>query len=188
MELLITIVIGVLIACGIYLTLRARTFPVVLGLTLMSYAVNLFLFVMGRYRDAVEQYRLIVSIDPASPRSREEILAQSPYQVMSDVTLEHLRAAKEREVRIQVVTNSLASIDHISAFAGYRMQRKRGFTGSFGAVYFNNSSPGQPADSQRLIKSKRTGRNNRHIDYRTASQFHNGTFTKLTLDLGHRRF
>jgi multicomponent K+:H+ antiporter subunit C len=48
MELLITIVIGVLIACGIYLTLRARTFPVVLGLTLMSYAVNLFLFVMGR--------------------------------------------------------------------------------------------------------------------------------------------
>jgi len=48
MELLITIVIGVLTACGIYLTLRARTFPVVLGLTLMSYAVNLFLFVMGR--------------------------------------------------------------------------------------------------------------------------------------------
>ena len=48
MELLLTIVIGVLIACGVYLTLRARTFPVVLGLTLMSYAVNLFLFVMGR--------------------------------------------------------------------------------------------------------------------------------------------
>lgn len=48
MELLISLVIGVLTTCGVYLTLRARTFPVVLGLTLMSYAVNLFLFVMGR--------------------------------------------------------------------------------------------------------------------------------------------
>jgi hypothetical protein len=38
----------VLTACGVYLALRARTFPVVLGLTLLSYAVNLFLFVMGR--------------------------------------------------------------------------------------------------------------------------------------------
>ncbi len=48
MEALIAIVIGVLTACGVYLALRGRTFPVVLGLTLMSYAVNLFLFVMGR--------------------------------------------------------------------------------------------------------------------------------------------
>ena len=48
MEALVAIVIGVLTACGVYLALRARTFPVVLGLTLMSYAVNLFLFVMGR--------------------------------------------------------------------------------------------------------------------------------------------
>ncbi|MGF1545961.1 MAG: Na+/H+ antiporter subunit C [Thiotrichales bacterium] len=48
MELLITVIIGVLTACGVYLALRGRTFPVVLGLTLLSYAVNLFLFVMGR--------------------------------------------------------------------------------------------------------------------------------------------
>ena len=48
MEALISIVIGALTACGVYLALRGRTFPVVLGLTLMSYAVNLFLFVMGR--------------------------------------------------------------------------------------------------------------------------------------------
>lgn len=31
-----------------FLTLRARTYPVVLGLTLLAYAVNLFLFAMGR--------------------------------------------------------------------------------------------------------------------------------------------
>ncbi len=48
MEALITLVIAVLTACGVYLTLRARTFPVVLGLTMLSYAVNLFLFITGR--------------------------------------------------------------------------------------------------------------------------------------------
>ncbi|CAG2157793.1 Na(+)/H(+) antiporter subunit C1 [Cupriavidus yeoncheonensis] len=40
--------IGVLAACGIYLLLRARTFTVVLGLTLLSYAISLFLLGMGR--------------------------------------------------------------------------------------------------------------------------------------------
>lgn len=48
MEALISVMIGVLTACGIYLSLRNRTFSVVLGLTFLSYAVNLFLFVMGR--------------------------------------------------------------------------------------------------------------------------------------------
>jgi multicomponent K+:H+ antiporter subunit C len=48
MEWLIALVIGVLTAAGVYLTLRARTFPVVLGLTLLAYAVNVFLFAMGR--------------------------------------------------------------------------------------------------------------------------------------------
>ncbi len=48
MEALLALLIGVLTACGIYLMLRARTFPVVLGLTFLSYAVNLFLFAMGR--------------------------------------------------------------------------------------------------------------------------------------------
>lgn len=48
MDLLISILIGALTSAGVYLALRAQTFPVVLGLTLMSYAVNLFLFVMGR--------------------------------------------------------------------------------------------------------------------------------------------
>ena len=48
MEVLIAVVIGVLVSCGVYLLLRARTFPVILGLTLISYAVNLFIFVMGR--------------------------------------------------------------------------------------------------------------------------------------------
>jgi multicomponent K+:H+ antiporter subunit C len=53
MEALIAVVIGVLVSCGVYLLLRARTFPVILGLTLLSYGVNLFIFVMGRLRTGV---------------------------------------------------------------------------------------------------------------------------------------
>ncbi len=48
MEALVAIAIGTLTAVGIYLALRMRTFPVILGLTVLSYAVNLFLFVSGR--------------------------------------------------------------------------------------------------------------------------------------------
>ena len=48
LEFLVASAIGVLIAAGIYLALRGRTFQVVLGLTLFSYAVNLFLFASGR--------------------------------------------------------------------------------------------------------------------------------------------
>ena len=48
MEALLAIAIGILAACGIFLMLRPRTFSLVLGLTLLSYAVNLFLFASGR--------------------------------------------------------------------------------------------------------------------------------------------
>jgi multicomponent K+:H+ antiporter subunit C len=48
MEFLIATGIGWVMAVGIYLLLRGRTFPVVLGLTLIGYAVNVFIFAMGR--------------------------------------------------------------------------------------------------------------------------------------------
>lgn len=48
MEALVAIAIGVMTAVGLYLTLRLRTFPVILGLTMLSYAVNVFLFSSGR--------------------------------------------------------------------------------------------------------------------------------------------
>ena len=48
MELVFALVIGALTASGVYLIMRARTFPVVMGLTLLSYGVNLFLFSSGR--------------------------------------------------------------------------------------------------------------------------------------------
>ena len=50
MELVIAIAIGVLTTCGVWLLLRPRTFQVIVGLSLISYAVNLFIFGMGRLR------------------------------------------------------------------------------------------------------------------------------------------
>ncbi len=48
MEFLISSAIGILTAAGIYLVLRLRTFPVILGISLLTYAVNVFLFASGR--------------------------------------------------------------------------------------------------------------------------------------------
>lgn len=48
MELLVASAIGILTAAGIYLVLRLRTFPVILGVSLLTYAVNVFLFASGR--------------------------------------------------------------------------------------------------------------------------------------------
>lgn len=48
MELLVASAIGTMTASGIYLILRQRAFPVILGLALLTYAVNVFLFAAGR--------------------------------------------------------------------------------------------------------------------------------------------
>ncbi len=48
MEFTFSVGVGVLTTAGIYLMLRAQTFPVIMGLTLLSYAVNMFLFASGR--------------------------------------------------------------------------------------------------------------------------------------------
>ena len=48
MEIVLSLAIGVLSGSGIWLLLRPRTFQVIMGLSLVSYAVNLFIFSMGR--------------------------------------------------------------------------------------------------------------------------------------------
>lgn len=50
MEWILALAIGVLAGSGIWLLLRPRTFQFIMGLSLMSYAVNLFIFAMGRIR------------------------------------------------------------------------------------------------------------------------------------------
>jgi multicomponent K+:H+ antiporter subunit C len=48
MEAVLAIAIGILFGSGVWLVLRPRTFQVITGLLLLSYAVNMFIFVMGR--------------------------------------------------------------------------------------------------------------------------------------------
>ena len=50
MEIVLALAIGVLTGSGIWLILRPRTFQVIIGLSLISYAVNLFIYAMGRLR------------------------------------------------------------------------------------------------------------------------------------------
>lgn len=47
MELVLSLAIGVLAGSGVWLLLRPRTYQVIMGLALLSYAVNLFIFSMG---------------------------------------------------------------------------------------------------------------------------------------------
>ncbi|WP_151448339.1 Na+/H+ antiporter subunit C [Lacisediminimonas profundi] len=47
MELVISLAIGVMTGAGVWLVLRPRTFQVLIGLSLLSYAVNLFIFSVG---------------------------------------------------------------------------------------------------------------------------------------------
>lgn len=65
MELLVAGAVMAMTAAGVYLVLAARTFTVVIGLTLITYATNLFLFSSGRL--AVNQPDIIV--DPAAPHA-----------------------------------------------------------------------------------------------------------------------
>ncbi|WP_230530039.1 Na+/H+ antiporter subunit C [Microvirga roseola] len=59
MEILVASAIGFLTAAGIYLILRMHSFPVIIGLTFLSYAINLFLFAMGRL--AIDRPPIIAS-------------------------------------------------------------------------------------------------------------------------------
>lgn len=50
MEIILALGIGVLTASGVWLLLRPRTFQVIIGLSLLGYGVNLFIFAMGRLK------------------------------------------------------------------------------------------------------------------------------------------
>lgn len=65
MEFLVASLIGTLSAAGVYLILRRRSFALVLGTTLLSYAINVFLFATGRL--AVNQPPLLGDLVPMQP-------------------------------------------------------------------------------------------------------------------------
>ena len=65
MEAILAISIGVLFGSGVWLVLRPRTFQVITGLLLLAYAVNLFIFLMGRVKLNQAPITLTENVDPA---------------------------------------------------------------------------------------------------------------------------
>jgi multicomponent K+:H+ antiporter subunit C len=66
--------IGVLTAAGLYLLLRARTFSLILGLTLLSYAANLLIFASGRLSRGMPPLVLAGTQDHADPLPQALVL------------------------------------------------------------------------------------------------------------------
>ncbi len=67
MEAVLAMAIGVLVGSGVWLLLRPRTFQVIIGLALLSYGVNLFIFAMGRLRvGAAPILDKEAAVDPAA--------------------------------------------------------------------------------------------------------------------------
>jgi multicomponent K+:H+ antiporter subunit C len=75
MLLLLVTFIGALAGCGVWLMLRARSFDVILGLTLLGYAVNLFIFAMGRVK--VGAAPIVDKAVPATLASHADPLPQA---------------------------------------------------------------------------------------------------------------
>ena len=63
MELILSLGIGALAGSGAWLLLRPRTFQVIIGLSLLSYAVNLFIFSVGSL--AIDKEPIVQAGQPA---------------------------------------------------------------------------------------------------------------------------
>jgi len=67
MEIILSLAIGVITASGAWLLFRPRTFQLAIGLSLLSYAINLFILAMGRLKmDAPPVVDKAVEADPAA--------------------------------------------------------------------------------------------------------------------------
>ncbi len=74
MELIVSLGLGLVTACGIYLVLRPHTFSVIIGLVLLSYAVNGLIFVAGRLKASAPPRALSGAADLADPLPQALVL------------------------------------------------------------------------------------------------------------------
>lgn len=75
MEIVVAIGIGVLTASGVWLMLRPRTFQVIVGLSLVAYAINLFIFSMGRLR--IDSPPVLVNTDAIDVSQYDDPVTQA---------------------------------------------------------------------------------------------------------------
>lgn len=77
MEVVLAVAIGVLTGSGVWLLLRPRTFQLVVGLSLLAYAVNLFIFSIGGL--AIDQEPILVD---GVPRNLEHYTDPVPQALV----------------------------------------------------------------------------------------------------------
>lgn len=75
MEIVVSLAIGVLGGSGVWLLLRPRTFQVLMGLSLLSYAVNLFIFAMGSL--SIDEEPIVVPGLPADLQQYTDPMPQA---------------------------------------------------------------------------------------------------------------
>jgi putative cardiolipin synthase len=66
-----------------------------------------------------------LALQAVADQSTEGLIAESAYLIFTDSSMAHLQTLKERGLKIQILTNSLAANNHTTAFVGYRKQRKK---------------------------------------------------------------
>jgi putative cardiolipin synthase len=64
-----------------------------------------------------------LALQAVANRSTKSLIAESAYLILTDSSMAHFRSLKERGLKVQVLTNSLAANNHTTAFVGYRKQR-----------------------------------------------------------------
>ena len=75
MEVTLALGIGALAGSGVWLILRPRTFQVIIGLSLLSYAVNLFIVAMGGLRTGAPP--VLTTRAPGDPSQYADPLTQA---------------------------------------------------------------------------------------------------------------
>ena len=105
MEIVLAIAIGALTSCGVWLLLRPRTYQVIMGLSLLSYGVNLFIFSMGRL--AVDSEPMVSPGVPATLVGD----ALRLEQVLVNLCTNAVKFSQQGEVIVTVELDTNASLD-----------------------------------------------------------------------------
>jgi putative cardiolipin synthase len=78
---------------------------------------------IGQDESNEEQDSVLYNVRRQVRDAREEVAETTPYLVPGREGMESIRLLRERGVRFTIVTNSLAAIDEVSVYTGYRRYR-----------------------------------------------------------------
>jgi multicomponent K+:H+ antiporter subunit C len=110
MEIVYALAVGVLAGAGVWLLLRPRTFQVLMGLTLLSYATNLFIFGMGR----LTLHKAPI-LDPASPNIDPALYADPVPQALVLTAIVIGFATTALFLVVLLALRGLTGTDHVDA-------------------------------------------------------------------------